>query len=395
VEAYVKNKSNPFHLRKGLVEAWNKPGARSKRKRSAAHLIDVPKDLRPTSTNFKQTQDLSGWNSDEEDMLDLSKTIKKKKTGDIDLVRNDTSKNQSNVPQVSIFDAIRFGRQVNKRGDYKHLPLSVNLGGHHIEFDNPGTKDIYATPLSDVKPGSHRKRLVNKRYKRSGTSSDYNWKKLSERLDKQKYKDPRGKQLQLLRFYLRKNKKMKMDSFTAEALGAIASDLMKGSKGGRFYLHKAIRQVQNSKKTMSFSQVFSGKNPAYSPAAIGGRSLVTDMTSTIEEDANRLLDMNNCLINAISRAARGHNPNLGELMHIREQIGTFGNMLVASPRIIRIIRAVLNIQNPITIIYSGRIPPENFRGTGNRLYIYHVGGNHFTNRIPIARARGKNNKNKR
>ncbi|MCH2196891.1 DUF4157 domain-containing protein [Kordia sp.] len=386
VEAYVKNKKNPFHLRKGLVEAWNKPGARSKRKRSNAHSIDVPADLRPTSTDYSQTDDLGGWNSEDEDMLDLSKTIGKRKKSSIDLQRGDKKKNKSGVPVVDIFDGIRFGRQVNKRDDYSHLPFSVDLGGHQIEFDNPGTKDIYATPLNPVTSKSPKKRkIVNKKYKRAGTSQEYNWKKLSSRLDAQKYKNIRLRQLQMLRFFLRKGKKMQMDRFIAEALAAIASDLMKGSKGGRYFLYQALKKVEANKKAMSFAKLFAGTKPLYSPAAPKGRGLVTDMTSRIEIDANRLLTMNNCLINAISRAARRRKPNLGELMRIREQVGAFGTMLVASPEIIGIIRNVLHIQNPITIIYPGMIPPENFGGTGTRLSIYHVNGNHFQTTPPMAR----------
>jgi|GEM_PF-6701525 len=100
-------------------------------------------------------------------------------------------------------------------------------------------------------------------------------------------------------------------------------------------------------------------------------------TSDIETDANRLLHVNNCLINAISLAARGHMPTLEELMVIRSTLGNYGEMMLATPQVVQLIQNTLNIVNPITVLYPSA-PAENFVGVGNVLSIYHVNGNHFT-----------------
>lgn len=371
VRAYINNTKNPKHLRLGLLRAWNT-------KQKGMHFIDTPDDLHPKSVKFSQMEDLSGWNSDDEDDVDMTTVIGNKEKSKIDLQRTDPTKNKTGVSELSMFDAIRMGRQANKRDDYSNLPFSINLGGkHHIEYDNPGTKDIYATPLHKTikKDG--------KTFKRSGTSSDYNWDNLSKNLDRRKYKNPRKVQKRMLRFLLKKGVKISLDQHIAEAIAAMGSDLMKGSRGGRHYLKKAYRKIKRRKKPYPFSRLFSGTKPIYKPAAEGGRSLVTKKNEElkIEHDANLLLNVNNCLINAISLAAHGRMPNLGQLMNIRGQIGSYGDMLFAAPRIITIIRNVLNIQNPITVVYGDR-PNENFAGHGNLLTIYHVNGNHFTNIKP-------------
>ncbi|MGH1385369.1 DUF4157 domain-containing protein [Kordia sp.] len=371
VSTYINNTKNPKHLRLGLLRAWNI-------KQKGMHFIHTPADLHPKSTKFSPMEDLSGWNSDDEDDVDMTTVIGNKEKSKIDLHRTDPTKNKTGVSELSMFDAIRMGRQANKRDDYSNLPFSINLGGkHRIEYDNPGTKDIYATPL-------HRTgKKDGKTFKRSGTSSDYNWDNLSKNLDRRNYKNPRRVQKRMLRFLLRKGIKIDLDQHIAEAIAAMGSDLMKGSRGGRHYLKKAYRKVKRRKKPYTFSRLFSGTKPIYKPAAEGGRSLVTNKNEElkIEHDANLLLNVNNCLINAISLAAHGAMPNLGQLMNIREQIGSYGDMLFAAPRIITIIRNVLNIQNPITVVYGDR-PNENFAGHGNLLTIYHVNGNHFTNIKP-------------
>jgi hypothetical protein len=156
---------------------------------------------------------------------------------------------------------------------------------------------------------------------------------------------------------------------------------MKGSRGGRFYLRKAMRKIQANKSDYSFSEVFSGKNPVYEPAAVGGRSLVSGMHDQIQLEANQLLGVNNCLINAIALAAGLPMPNLGTLMRIRERIGNYGQMLLATNESVGVIRQVLDTNIGIAVIYQDR-PSEDFVGVGGPLLIYHVNGNHFTDSMP-------------
>ncbi len=317
--------------------------------------------------------------------MDMEKWGTHLNKGKIDLIRSGKTPDKVGVPTFDFFDAIRFGRQANKRDDYQRLPMSIDLGGHQIEYDNPGTKDIYATPLDLVEssePSKSKKSNKSRKFRRAGTSADYNWKTLAKNLDSKKYKNRKKKQIKLLRFFMRRGGLKKLDPHMAEALAAIGSDLMKGSKGGRFFLHKAIRRIERSEKEPSFSEVFSGKTPFYRPAAIGGRSLVTEMNTQIQLEANQLLGVNNCLINAIALAAGLPMPNLGQLMRIRERIGSYGNMLLATGPTIAIIRNVLNIHAAIAVIYQDRAS-EDFDGAGGPLLIYHVDGNHFTHQMPL------------
>ena len=103
----------------------------------------------------------------------------------------------------------------------------------------------------------------------------------------------------------------------------------------------------------------------------------------VAADANLLLGVNNCLINAIAMAGLGRMANLAELTAIRGALGNYGEMLVASPAVIALIRLHLGIQNPISVVYQGLIPAEDFDGVGAQLMIYHVNGNHFTHDAPI------------
>ncbi|MEM6719520.1 MAG: DUF4157 domain-containing protein [Bacteroidota bacterium] len=370
VQAYVQNTDNDKKLRLGLLNSWNY-------KQTGTYTIATPDDLIPKSTDFTTMDDLADYDSEDDDDMDLDAVMESKTEEKMDLSRVDSSRDRTGVPVFNPFDSVRFGRQVNKRGTYDRIPMATRIGGHYIEYDNPGTKDIYATPLELTG-----KKGVRKTYKRQGTSSDYNWDNLAKKLEAMGYDDHESRLLNILRFYLRKGSKMKMDPATAEAIAAIGSDFMKGSKGARFYLLQVIRNIKRSKKTPSFHSVFSGKNPLYLPAATGGRGKVSEMNEQIELIRNELLGVNNCLINAIALAAHLPLPNLGQLLRIREQIGSVGEMLLASDENIAIIRQVLGIQDTISIIYQDR-ESEDFAGsTGHTLLIYHVNENHFTHIMP-------------
>ncbi|WP_168118995.1 DUF4157 domain-containing protein [Paenibacillus sp. HB172176] len=109
-------------------------------------------------------------------------------------------------------------------------------------------------------------------------------------------------------------------------------------------------------------------------------STSTGKQDRVEADANLLLNVNNCLINAIALAALGRHATIGELIAIRTQLGNYGEMLLATPQVVAIIQAVLNVPNPITVVYTHNsdVPSEDFDGIGQALLIYHVNGNHFT-----------------
>ncbi len=111
-------------------------------------------------------------------------------------------------------------------------------------------------------------------------------------------------------------------------------------------------------------------------------SRLPDKGSPVEAEAQLLLGVNNCLINAVAMAALGRTATLEELIAIRGALNNYGEMLLASPLVIDAIRDALQIDNAITVMYEGLTPPEDFDGTGAPLMVYHVGGNHFTHTAP-------------
>jgi hypothetical protein len=93
----------------------------------------------------------------------------------------------------------------------------------------------------------------------------------------------------------------------------------------------------------------------------------------------QMLHWNNCLINAIKRAAFGKNVLVSEqeLLRIRLRIGQLGTMLVASPRTISIICEELKIQRGVVVVYQEG-PSEDFGDTANNpVMILHTGAAHF------------------
>lgn len=394
VTAYINNGKNPIGMRRGLLLAWNK-------NQSHLNVIPTPEDLEPTSVDVVSMEDLSGWHSEDEDAWDLEKIKEGQEVSKLDLERAGEVAGPSGVSEMNFLDAIRLGRQVVKRDDYLQLPIITSLGGHYFEYNNPGTKDIYATPLEEVEQeaSSKKKNKSRRKFKRAGTSKDFNWRNLARNLAKRGYKDPHSQIEKMLKFFLSKGKTEELDLETAEAIAAIGSDFMKGSAGGRFHLRQAlaaIKSVKSKKGKSGFAEVFSGDKPIYGPAAVGGRALVTSAHERFQLDANLLLGVNNCLINAVAHAALGRMANLGELIRIREQLQNYGEMLIASPENIQLIRQVLGIQNPIQIVYTYVAhPAEDFDGAGPLLTIYHVDENHFTDIMPSDVGGKKSNKKKK
>jgi hypothetical protein len=104
--------------------------------------------------------------------------------------------------------------------------------------------------------------------------------------------------------------------------------------------------------------------------------------SRIQADAFLLVGVNNCLISAISLGALNRLATFPELIAIRSAMNNYGEMLLASPEVVALIRQHLNITVPITVHYEGLIPDEVFDGVGVSIDIYHVNGNHFTHHVP-------------
>ncbi len=104
-----------------------------------------------------------------------------------------------------------------------------------------------------------------------------------------------------------------------------------------------------------------------------------EIVETENDELDEILHQNNCLINAIMKAAFGKNAMVTreQLLAIRLRIGQIGTMLIASPRTISIICEVLNIARGIVVIYQDR-HSEDFGDTSNDpIMIEHTGFVHF------------------
>jgi hypothetical protein len=138
----------------------------------------------------------------------------------------------------------------------------------------------------------------------------------------------------------------------------------------------------------SFHEMFgSKKTSTFLPARKEGSSEQRkELRAQTEKELRAVpaLFQNNCLINAICRAAHNRNATLIELMSIRFNLANVGAMMVASQASINAIRNVLGINNPITVRYPVGTPAlnENFAGVGNVLNIYHTGMAHFQHTAP-------------
>ncbi|MFP2895386.1 DUF4157 domain-containing protein [Corallococcus sp. 4LFB] len=384
VLAYIKNKENDKELRRGLLLAWNLNQIKTNR-------IEPPSDLAPTSTQVHEMEDIAGWSSDEDTDWDLSRIKESLSKGQASLLRSGHTENRTGVHELSPFDAVRFGRQVVKRDAYEQLPIITSIGGFHFELNNPGTKDIYATPLlqlSDIEEEQKERSaevlgIQQRVFKRAGQSEQFNWQNLTRNLQTRHQGKTRETLHQLLDSLLKKAT-VTMSQEMAEATAAILADLMKGSHGGRHHLHQMRRHLGTASGNpgdMDFKMFFTGEKPIYAPAAKGGRKRVKMSHTEVQTDAEQLLGVNNCLIHAISQAARHRNASLRELKLIREHLNNYGEMLVASPKIIRLIREVLGIAQPITVAYRD-VPWEDFPGNGTGVTVYHTGAEHFEHEQP-------------
>ncbi|OYW88489.1 MAG: hypothetical protein B7Z23_12760, partial [Pseudomonadales bacterium 32-61-5] len=283
VRAYVMDKGNPTEHRKKLLKAWNK------NQRILLNQIPTPDDL-VQSGAFQPDADIENWNSGDDDDVDMDKAKEDRKVNTHDLVRADESLNKTGVTEYNYIDAIRMGRQMVKRDQYGRLPMITAIGGFKFELNHPGTKDIYATPLNLLAPTTDK---PNSRYQRAGTSSDFNWINLATNLRKRRPEEAFNHQKQMMGFFLTKEGVGKMDEETAEALAAMACDLMKGSGGGRSFMKQALEKLKQTGQAVPFEKLFAGPDPIYQPAKKGGRALVTQTNEQIQIDANLLLGVNN------------------------------------------------------------------------------------------------------
>ncbi|MBV8519470.1 MAG: DUF4157 domain-containing protein [Acidobacteria bacterium] len=265
IRAYIANTANPEQRRRELLRAWNRRG-----KARQPDRIAMPADLLPDQVVTISPQfDFSGYDSDDDRKMDVAATLGR--ITERVTLRRGGGATVSNVPVVDRVEVIRIGRQIARSGirDARrlgHLPLVANYNGHRIEFDSPGTEDVYAFPLRSTGPGT---------YERAGSTSSFNWKNLADQLDAAAPtpEDRAAKRARIFNEFRGERATLTPDE--AEAVAAMACDFIKGS-GNSEYIRSALAALTNDR---TFREVFSTDAPVYAPAARGGRALVTAETA--------------------------------------------------------------------------------------------------------------------
>lgn len=110
----------------------------------------------------------------------------------------------------------------------------------------------------------------------------------------------------------------------------------------------------------------------------------TTTASLYEQEvrASRLLIQNNCLINAIALEAFGRTASVPELVRIRGRLQNVGEMMIADPATIDVIREELEIDAPVVVYNAGQNWPEEHDGDGDEITIHNTGGLHFAPGAP-------------
>ena len=261
VKAYVENESaNPIH-RRAIWHAWHQRGTRKQQRQTRE--IALPEDLEPKNLLKPAVAvDLSGWDSDDE-AIDIGGSLRAVPV--VTLVRGDGT--TSAVKCVDRAAVIKLGRQITKEGirGSKWLPFVGDYGnGYLVEFDSPGTEDIYAYPLKKEK-------LC---YRRAGTSRDFNWANIAAKLDLiAKTPGQRVAKRQKIVNEFRGGGSA-LSGEEVEAVAAIACDFFKGS-GNRQLVAEVVALGEQDHK---FSEIFAGPKPKYRPAISGGRKLAREAT---------------------------------------------------------------------------------------------------------------------
>ncbi|MGH3697793.1 MAG: hypothetical protein ACRDRX_28075 [Pseudonocardiaceae bacterium] len=281
-----------------MLAAWNKSQNKN-------NIIPTPDEFRPKVTNLTtvKTKTFEGYDSDTEDKnMDIRASIRAAASDHVSLERG-TGEKLSGVPVLPLHDAVRFGRQIVKRapdlsGFQRNLPMVTTVGGKYIEYNSPGTRDIYAYPLAEravgkrkrsdspaatePKPAQEPPEKRPRNLSRQGGMADHSWSGLAGQLEGEK--DPKKEG------HYKKTYEGIFGTFYGEtpsettpgvatSIAAIGSDLMKGTAGGMHHIATArayLEEATKKGKEVPFKSMFTGTPPPYAPALQeGGRALVT------------------------------------------------------------------------------------------------------------------------
>lgn len=408
VKKYIEDSTKPIEHRRGLLKAWNKVGVLDRNLRiteAQKYPIDEPEDLTPKGEKMEKVEDLSGWDSEDENDLDLPKAIASKSTGKITILRSSTKQELPDRPIIPMMDAIRIARQIVKRDMYDLLPIVSQIGPITVEYDNPGTKDIYATPL--IKDGD------KDRWKRAGASTDYNFANLSDHLEEEaktpskSEKEESGSETKEEPRSRKRKFETIMDTFRgkssdltpneAEAVGAISCDFMKGS-GAMHFIEEA--EKHKSKVNSSFAPFFKqtaeekelpkAKRPRllYRPAEKDGRALVTEHTDTHRERRKKVkpfVQQPNNLVNAIARSTKKPTPSQWQLLRVGARLKLepteMTKILEPTDKSLKAITEEMEVAQDIVIHYPKKEKRKSQKfGThgGTPLPLFFLGGTDYS-----------------
>lgn len=304
VTDYVNNKGNPKDHRLNLMNKWNR-GHPAK----GVYRIPIPDDLTAKEVPiFKDAPDLTNYDSDDDDRMDLKATIEKNKLRRVTLERG-----KNKIEDVAVLDlptGLKVMRQVVKRDEYyEHLPVVVELGGQQLEFATPYGNDVYCYGLKKTGNG----------YQRSGGNREFNYVNLATNLDATATTPESRKRKREVIFGPFKGQMLdKYQPEEAEAIGAIGCDFLKGM-GNMHYVNKA--EKLGGKDDLTFKEMFTGANPVYRPAMDKGRKLATQKTAKLKrQEGYQPTDAQTNYLNGRGRRLRWVRPDglcvFGSLAHV-------------------------------------------------------------------------------
>ncbi|MDH4745551.1 DUF4157 domain-containing protein [Sphingomonas sp. CBMAI 2297] len=288
------------------------------------------------------------------------------------------------------------------RNSYRVVPRTLRL---HYPFGSKTMSrggEAFDTPSETTKQPQgmigYRAKDYGKKHKKVGKDYDDWADELSDSDEDEEDKKDRARDILA---FLNDDETMKFSDMTSRqkaALGgllsvALLSDPMRTEFNSRRTERDFIRQLRaRARGETSFHAIFGSKTGStFLPARKGGskdqRKALRDETSkaTKELQGRAALWQNNCLINAICWAAHGRSATLIELLNIRFNLNNVGEMMVATPQTVGVIRQVLGINNQILVRYpvgSGALN-ETIIGIPPTLTIYHTGGDHFQHTLPL------------
>lgn len=147
-------------------------------------------------------------------------------------------------------------------------------------------------------------------------------------------------------------------------------------------LQRFISREGRGMSLINILSKFLGQKVAYQPKVLEKKDA---------ETVEILLRTNNCLINAIARPTLGRNANLAELVTIRaimiDRGFELGEMLVASPAILNIIRGVFNTSRGVIVHYQGSDQPSDTVAGPSPIVIDHQNQHFQERRIVRAKRR--------